>query len=188
VNSAHWRAASRPARIGGVGFSAILAVGRCPALHWVWSGAKACSLGPPILAKEGWNTLASESLGPGPGPALKKLLNVNTLIVWTASPLATNGSAQIRTDVRSLTLFPPLMPSVANAVIDFPQPACRHGAALCQDRRAPDLRANLVDYAIRLLVRFHAGWNDRHDSTPSGPEPGLRTDDCRGSTAQDGNK
>lgn len=68
-----------------------------------------------------------ETIGPGPGPVLKKFLNVNAPGVWTTTVIATNNSGQTWVDYHYDILFPPPQPSVPGDGIDFNNPQAGGG-------------------------------------------------------------
>ena len=68
-----------------------------------------------------------ETIGPGPGPVLKKFLNINNPGIWTISVIANNGSGQTWTDFHYDILFPPPAQSVPNDGIDFNNPQAGGG-------------------------------------------------------------
>ena len=121
MNLSRRRVAARQACFSGLAFCTVLAVAvaRVSAGTIEVEGALAWSAS---LDEQGRTALISETLGPGPGPVLKKFLNVNTPGVWTATVIATNGSGQTWTDFHYDLLYPPAVPSVANDGIDFNNP------------------------------------------------------------------
>ena len=98
-----------------------------------------------------------ETIGPGPGPVLKKFLNVNAAGVWSTTVIATNNSGRTWVDYHFDILFPPPQPSVPGDGIDFNNPQVGPGLPCASVGLLPVCVGTWMITPDSLWVQFNQG-------------------------------